>query len=317
METSNQFLSRIDQGKNDDAVLCSVCIATYRRPSLLEKLLGSLDNQVLPQGVAMEIIVVDNDADKTAEPIVRKSQHMSRNRLSYFNQPLKNISLTRNMAVEKASGEYILFIDDDEVASPQWVTHLMKTMDAYDADGVFGPVIPELSPETPPWMRDLFYRYSSTTGGKAESKWTGNCILKASVVKEMREPFDPRYGITGGEDTHLFDRLEHQGARFVFCQEAWVSEYLPPSKTRPSSLFLRGLKGGNLHTRRVIEFAGAKRTPVRLFMIGKALAFGTTSLALMIGQFPISIHRAQWLMKLGSNIGRFLAAFGWHYKGYR
>jgi len=295
VRTSIQFLSQIDQRKNDEAVLCSVCIATYRRPPLLERLLRSLENQLLPQGVEMEIIVVDNDADKSAEPIVSKFQNVARNRLSYFNQPLKNISLTRNMAVEKASGEYILFIDDDEVASPQWLTYLMKTLDAFDADGVFGPVVPELSTKTPPWMRDLFYRYSSRTGGKAESKWTGNCILKAPLLKKMREPFDPRYGITGGEDTHLF----------------------APSKTRPSSLFLRGLKGGNLHTRRVIEFAGAKRTPVRLFMIAKALAFGTTSLALMIGQFPITMHRAQWLMKFGSNIGRFLAAFGWHYKGYR
>ncbi len=316
MGTSNQFLSRIDQGKND-TVLCSVCIATYRRPPLLERLLRSLENQILPEGVEMEIIVVDNDADKSAEPVVSKFQHMSWSGLSYFNQPLKNISLTRNMAVEKASGEYILFIDDDEVASPRWLTYLMKTLDAFDADGVFGPVVPELNTETPPWMGDLFYRYSSSTGAKAESKWTGNCILKASLLKKMGEPFDPRYGITGGEDTHLFDRLEQQGARFVFCQEAWVSEYLPPSKTRPSSLFLRGLKGGNLHTRRVIEFAGAKKILVRMFMVAKAIAFGTTSLALMIGQFPNRGHRAQWLIKLGSNVGRLLAAFGWHYKGYR
>ena len=41
-------------------MICSVCIATYKRPYLLEKLLISLMNQNLPDDLEMEVIIVDN-----------------------------------------------------------------------------------------------------------------------------------------------------------------------------------------------------------------------------------------------------------------
>jgi succinoglycan biosynthesis protein ExoM len=297
--------------------LCSVCIASYRRPGLLKKLLISLEMQLLPKGLEMEVIVVDNDPQKSAEPIVHKFQNSSRFYIYYFNQPIKNISITRNLGVEKSSGEYILFIDDDEVASPQWVESLLRTLVTFEADGVFGPVLAEFNALTPEWMRYIIPNPVSRTGAKATSKWTGNCIIKSSLLKKMNEPFDRKYGTTGGEDTHLFDRLEQDGARFVYSKEAWVSEYWPTSRTSLSYLFLRGLKGGNIHTRRIIEFAGKKRILVKPLMFIKAVSLGIISLLLMVIFCLSEARRTYWLIKLGSNIGRFLAAFSWHYQYYR
>jgi hypothetical protein len=45
-----------------------VCIATFKRPALLERLLRDLLAQQLPDGVSMHIIVVDNDVDESARP---------------------------------------------------------------------------------------------------------------------------------------------------------------------------------------------------------------------------------------------------------
>ena len=48
----------------------SICIATYRRPVGLVRLLGSLGRAKLPGGVGVEAIVVDNDpAADPARPI--------------------------------------------------------------------------------------------------------------------------------------------------------------------------------------------------------------------------------------------------------
>jgi succinoglycan biosynthesis protein ExoM len=300
-------------------ILCSVCIATYRRPELLKKLLVSLKKQTLPKRVLIEIIVVDNDILKSAEPIIRSFESTQKFPIHYFHQIIKNISLTRNLAVEKSSGKYILFIDDDEVASPEWINNHVNTIQKYDADGVIGPVYIEFDQSAPEWIkqRDFFYPKIQNTGEEPEYMGTGNCCLKASVIQNLKQPFDIRYGITGGEDTHLFKRLEKEGKRFVFCREAAVTEYLPPHKTTISYLFLRGLKGGNTHTRRTIEFAKKGKNFVRLKMIVKSIVYGSVSLFLMIIQIPNSVVRTRWLVKLGSNIGRFLAAFGWHYEGYR
>jgi glycosyltransferase involved in cell wall biosynthesis len=42
-------------------MLLSVCIATYRRPELLARLLTSLAQQKLVNGIELEIVIVDND----------------------------------------------------------------------------------------------------------------------------------------------------------------------------------------------------------------------------------------------------------------
>lgn len=302
-----------------DAIVCSVCVATYKRPELLEKLLRSLDRQYLPNRVTMEVIVVDNDPDRSGAPILSNFRNTRRRSFSYYVQPHKNISLTRNMAVAQASGQYILFIDDDETASPRWLYFLLKTLLEYGADAVFGPVVPEFNQTTPQWMRrpEFFYYSIAETGIYAENRWTGNCIVRAAVLKASETPFSPDYGVTGGEDTHLFDRLEQQGARFISCREALVSEYLPPGRTRVSYLFMRGMRGGEAHTRRCIEFAGKKHVRERLFMASKAIAHGTASVALTVLTLPSPSWRTRWLMKVGANIGRFLAAFGLHYQWYR
>ena len=300
-----------------DPLLCSVCIATFRRPLLLPKLLASLERQVLPEGVVVEVIVVDNDPRKSAEPIVADVHGTERIRFSYFHQPVKNISLTRNMAVEKASGQYLLFIDDDEVAPPEWISRLSGAMERFAADGVSGPVMPEFHPLTPQWMRrrELFYNPMQTTGERSVGTWTNNCIVRAAIMKKMEQPFDPEY--SGTEDAHLFDRLERQGARFVYCREGWVSEYLPPQRTSLRYLFSLGFKGGHGHTRREIDFAGKKHLPLRFLMVGKALIYGTASLVFMVISLPSAFRRTYWQKKFAANLGRFLAAFGWKYQHYK
>ncbi len=55
-----------DKSKNQDEVLFSVCIATYKRTALLEKLLFSLTKQILPPAAKLEIVVTDNDSEASA-----------------------------------------------------------------------------------------------------------------------------------------------------------------------------------------------------------------------------------------------------------
>jgi len=302
-------------------MICSICIATYKRPGLLRRLLESIKEQVLPEDVRLQVIVVDNDAHGSAEEIVRECGSDYRLSFSYWIQPLKNISLTRNVSVQRALGSYILFIDDDEVASPGWVSSHLKAVVEYDADGIFGPVVPEFCQDTPEWLKRC-YLFSNShtatpTGSKAEARWSGNCLLKASILRDEIGPFDPRYGLTGGEDTHLFDRLEHKGAKFVYCQGAWVSEYVPAGRTRPSHLLKVAFRGGNAHARRVIEFSGRKAPLLRLFMLAKGLAFGLISVLFAILTLPSRTLQMYWKMKLASNLGRLFSVLGWHYRAYK
>ena len=97
-------------------MICSVCIATYKRSQLLRKLLDSIVSQYLPDNIKLQVIVVDNDMENSAEHIVKEYENRENISFEYFVQPEKNISLTRNVAVKNSKGEFLLFIDDDEEA---------------------------------------------------------------------------------------------------------------------------------------------------------------------------------------------------------
>jgi succinoglycan biosynthesis protein ExoM len=223
--------------------------------------------------------------------------------------------------VANARGEYLLFIDDDEIATPVWASALLEAAEQYRADGVFGPLIPTFDKDAPEWIRKGQCRLlgampNLVTGAEAVKTWTGNCLIRARILERTPGPFNPEYGNTGGEDTELFNKLIREGARFVYCGEARVLEYFPPERTRLSYLLKRSLKGGNSHTRRTIAVSERKAL-VRTAMLLKAVTFGCVSISLSIITLPSAMWRTYWQMKLAANVGRFMAVLGQHYKSYK
>jgi len=129
----------------------SICIATYRRPEGLSRLLDSLERLKLPIGIRIETIVVDNDSDASAASIAL-SRSGSIEPLHYCVEPCRNIALARNQALSEASGEWILFIDDDEVADENWISEYLKLVEREPCDGAFGPVLPRFEVSGPGWI---------------------------------------------------------------------------------------------------------------------------------------------------------------------
>lgn len=299
-------------------MLCSICIATYKRAALLKILLDSLLGQELDEEIYLEIIIVDNDPEGSGKPVFEKYTNTDRISFHYYTQPIKNISITRNLAVEKASGKFILFIDDDEYACSNWVMLLLKTQKQYSADGVFGAVRSHFNPNTPKWIttHQVFNRITPPTGTEAQYKRTGNCLIRASLIKNSPNPFSIEYGLTGGEDTHLFARLRINGARFINCKEAWVSEYVPPERANTIYLLKRTLRTGNNFTRRILENHSNNTPSKRLYIIFvSTISLFASILLSMIFVFSNS-KRLYWNTKISSNIGHLLAALKIFVKGY-
>jgi glycosyltransferase involved in cell wall biosynthesis len=129
----------------------SICIATYRRPRGLARLLDSLERLKLPPDLVIETIVVDNDADGSALSIAQ-SRSDSLRPLLYCIEPRQNIAHARNRALSKACGEWLMFIDDDETADEAWVFEYLALVDREECDGAFGPVLAELKEVVTPWL---------------------------------------------------------------------------------------------------------------------------------------------------------------------
>jgi len=292
----------------------SICIATYRRPDGLSRLLDSLERLKLPIGIRIETIVVDNDREESASSIVR-SRAGSLEPIRYLVEPRRNIALARNRALSEASGEWVAFIDDDEVAEENWITEYLEHIERRPCDGAFGPVLPKLEEVVTPWLDvPTFYtRRRHPTGETlgAGDLYTSNALIRRRLF-DVRS-FDPSYGLTGGEDSELFGCMLRSGARFLWCDEARVVEFVPPERHQLGWLVQRAFRGGFVYTRVARSNApgdSLKRGLRAGFLIGALVALAP--LAAMGGRRSL----ANVVLRICTQMGHLWALTGRSYEEY-
>ncbi|HEY4283134.1 MAG TPA: glycosyltransferase family 2 protein [Chthoniobacterales bacterium] len=226
-----------------------VCVATYKRPQLLKKLLLSLAAQETGGEYTFAVVVADNDVERSAEPVVREL-NASGAKIIYAVEPEQNISLARNKALSLATGDYIAAIDDDEYANSSWLLQLYRALTSFNADVVHGPVIPEFPPQTPRYIREAFMRPNPPTGSTGKYILNaGNTLFRRTLIEGTKTPFDPRFGRTGAEDTAFFFDLRRRGSRMTWCREALVFEAVPSPRANLMWLVRRKFRHGNLYPR--------------------------------------------------------------------
>jgi len=120
---------------------------------------------------------------------------------------------------------------------------------------VLGPVLPDFAGTAPRWLIDsgLCLRRSFPTGTQLTDvryMRTGNVLFNRAIVPPGEDPFDPRWGRSGGEDADFFGRMLSHGRRFVWCEEARVHELVPPERQALSYHMRRGLLRGVTETDR-------------------------------------------------------------------
>lgn len=265
----------------------SICICTFRRPTMLIQALASVTRQMTDPAFTFEVVVVDNDEFRSAEKIVCSFNKGNADRIVYAYEKEQNIALARNKAIQSATGNLIAFIDDDEYPVEEWLIRLHHTMIDYKADGVLGPVLPSFPPEAPRWLKkgNIFDRRRFPTGSRLTTRdtRTGNVLLSRSILPEDETWFDPAFGRTGGEDVDFFRKQIALGRVFVWCDEAEAYETVPPERWRSSfhvkkSLRIGAVNGENLRKNSFSGFTGLLKSmasvPVWSIAIFVLLPFG-------------------------------------------
>jgi hypothetical protein len=109
----------------------SIVISTYNRARSLERLLPSLDHL---DGPAFEVVVVNGPSTDDTDAVLASYGA----RLKVERCPAANLSQSRNIGIRAASGDIVVFIDDDALpAAPTWLSRLMAPFEA-DVDGRIG-----------------------------------------------------------------------------------------------------------------------------------------------------------------------------------
>ena len=220
-----------------------VFICTYKRPSLIAAVNSVLEQKL--KNIHCFIHVIDNDEEKSALKLIHVFP-----KVSYHHAPKQNISIARNKALELANRDYLAFMDDDQVASPDWLANLVQTQQAKNADIVLGPVLANYPESTAEWIKrgDFFTtRPSFKNHHRIETGYTGNVLIRKASVGNTR--FKEQLGQSGGEDTIFFDELYQKGASFSFSQDALMMETIDPNRLRLSWLIRRTIRNGQTYAR--------------------------------------------------------------------
>lgn len=223
-----------------------VCVCTFRRPSVA-RLLASLASQEMPASRRLRVIVADNDDVPSArETVLSAFAELGLDGV-YLHAPARNISVARNACLNAARAPLIAFIDDDEVARPNWLACLISELERTRADVVFGKVNASYDADAPSWLRqaDLHSTPAPLRRGKIDGGYTCNVLMKRTAVGAFR--FDPAFGRSGGEDTAFFTMLARAGIAMAYTPAAVVVEPVSPGRANLAWLTTRAYRAGQTH----------------------------------------------------------------------
>jgi len=211
--------------------LVTVIVATVNNLNLLRKCLNSLHAQDYEP---IEIIVVDNGSDEDIRGmLLREFPNVQGIRLD------KNYGFAEgnNRGIEKAHGEYIALINNDAVATPQWISSMVSAAESDDKVGAVASIIID---GNKPDVLDSF-GVGITLDGMSRQAMRGRpvpqimkpeevlvfsgcaCLLRKEALDEAGN-FDKDF-FAYCEDTDLGLRLRWAGWKIVVAPNAYVHHF--------------------------------------------------------------------------------------------
>ena len=100
----------------------SIILPTYNSDNVLENAINSVKAQTYEN---WELLIIENGKKGQAEQIARK---INDERIKYIYQAEPNVSNARNVGLEKATGEYIAFIDSDDQYEINFLEKMISNM---------------------------------------------------------------------------------------------------------------------------------------------------------------------------------------------
>ena len=193
------------------ATQVSVIIPTYNHRDFVMETLESVFAQTFTD---YEVIVVnDGSPDDTAEVL---RPYVEGGQIRYIEQPNAGQAAARNRGLVEAKGEFIAFLDDDDVWPPDKLGRQVERLSARQESAlVYGTCAPYGEEPRQPWpphniapsgdVRDAFLRQCWITS-------PGQTLIRASALKDTGG-FDTK--LRGTDDWDLYLRLA-KGNAFEF-----------------------------------------------------------------------------------------------------
>src|SRR6476661_6808036 len=200
----------------------SVVIPTRNRQASLTRTLGTLQLQTIDPQAFEVLVVADGCTDGTAGAVRTIAEAPDGPRITVIEQAWAGAAAARNQGLQAASGEFVLFLDDDMDAAPHLLAeHLKAHRAAPRPTAVLGRIMPQedqgaLSRELARWWEAHYTRIEGQ-GSRWTDFYTGNVSLPTKAGQELGG-LDT--ALDHGEDIEFGWRLGQAGLDFTFAPDA-------------------------------------------------------------------------------------------------
>ena len=289
----------------------SVIIATYNRAALLDECLAHVQTQRFLPGD--EAIVVDNGSSDDTAAIVARHQGVwiAPLRLLHEPRPGKSHAIARSLA--DASGDILVFTDDDVNVGAGWLDAIRDAMADPGIALAGGPVVPRWESTVPQWIRCARDRHLRLGAPIALLDYgnrpvdLGSRTLLGANLAVRREVFTLVGGfpthlgklrdtLLSGEDHELCRRVQSAGFRAMYVPDAIVHHWVPAERAR-IAYFLRWFFWSGI-THAIMDGCRATTNTrticgVPLYLVRRLASASTGVLAALItGNRTLALNRA-------------------------
>lgn len=243
--------------------MMSVCICTYNRAASLRRTLQSLAAQTEVEWNNFEVVIIDNNCTDDTEAVV--ATFYGRLPLRIVRERQQGLAHARNRALADATGDVVLFTDDDVRLDPSWLAAYARAVAAFPTSDFFGGrILPDWGVRKPYWVGDkpidlldgvlVWYDHGLETRLVLadETLPCGASFAISRALAERTGLFRPDLGRNGtdlgrGEETEFLMRARAAGATGVYVGEALCWHAVDPRRLTLTSLFRYGLASGRAH----------------------------------------------------------------------
>jgi len=222
----------------------SILIPTHNRSDILDRTLGSLQGLQIPDGVKVEVIVINNLCTDKTDDVVNSWIPRSTLPLRMVHETNIGLNNARNRGVREGAHDLLAFLDDDVLVDATWLSGLLHTFDSTDAAMVGGRVhLWWEAVERPAWMIPaLEDQLSRLDMGDQIKHITEPHIVGANFalrrqafidVGEFRPDLDRKgKSLLSGGETYFIIKAMEKGHKLYYSPLAGLRHWVPPHRAK-------------------------------------------------------------------------------------
>lgn len=230
------------------AVSLTVAICTHNHERRLTRTLREL-KRVVPPDSSWELLIVDNaSTDGTPQVAAASDWRTPDVKVRVVHEERLGVSNARNRAIQEATGEYVVFMDDDETPDPQWLCAFERVILTTRPDALGGRIeVMFEDGERPAWLQDELLGFlGKLDHGSAPRPlldpatpiFTGNSAYRRDAFTRIGA-FNATLGRkgnvnTGGEDVEIYRRMIASGCKVWWVPDAVIYHRIQADKLRRS-----------------------------------------------------------------------------------